>query len=128
MAESHLVVVYLLVPLWDDILMGLQSTVSSTSSPSIVQLGTLPHFLDNRKALFHRFMLNMVKGHLLQLRSHPPLFCNSKQLSIKGGVTQHPVMQREADELFAKGTIEPLTGGARFYSNTFVVFKHTCGL
>ena len=32
------------------------------------------------------------------------------------------------DELLAKGAIEPPTGGVGFYSNIFVVPKHTGGL
>ena len=48
----------------------------------------------------------MVWGHHLQLRSHPPLFC----------------------ELLAKGAIEPSSGGAGFYSSMFVVPKCTGGL
>ena len=38
------------------------------------------------------------------------------------------LLSREVDELFAKGAIEPSTGGAGFYSNVFVVYKHTSGL
>ena len=40
----------------------------------------------------------------------------------------HPVIQKEVDELLAKGAIEPSSGGARFYSSVFVVPKHTGGL
>ena len=40
----------------------------------------------------------------------------------------HPVIQKEADELLAKGAIEPSSGGAGFYSSMFVVPKHTGGL
>ena len=40
----------------------------------------------------------------------------------------HPVIQKEVDELLAKGAIEPSSGGAGFYSNVFVVPKHTGGL
>ena len=40
----------------------------------------------------------------------------------------HPVIQKEVDELLAKGAIEPSSGGAGFYSNIFVVPKHTGGL
>ena len=32
------------------------------------------------------------------------------------------------DDLLTKGANEPSTGGACFYSNTFVVPKHTGGL
>ena len=40
----------------------------------------------------------------------------------------HPVIQKEVDELLAKGAIEPSSGGAGFYSSMFVVPKHTGGL
>ena len=39
----------------------------------------------------------------------------------------HPVIQREVDELLAKGTIESSSDGAGFYSSMFVVPKHTGG-
>ena len=38
------------------------------------------------------------------------------------------IIQKEVDELLAKGAIEPSSGGAGFYSNVFVVPKHTGGL
>ena len=40
----------------------------------------------------------------------------------------HPVIQKEVDELLAKGAIEPSSGGAGFYSGVFVVATHTGGL
>ena len=64
-------------------------------------------------------ILNMVQGHHLQLRSHPPLFCNIGQFNVKA---HHPIIQ-EVDELLAKGVIEPSSGGAGFYSSLFVVPK-----
>ena len=70
----------------------------------------------------------MVWGHYLQLRSHPPLFCDFWQFNVKAAAVHHPVSQREADELLAKGTIEPSSGGAGFYSSMFVVPKCTGGL
>ena len=39
----------------------------------------------------------------------------------------HPVIQKEVDELLAKGAIEPSSGGAGFYSSVFVVPKCTGG-
>ena len=42
--------------------------------------------------------------------------------------THHPTIQKEVDELLAKGAIEPSSGGAGFYSSVFVVPKHTGGL
>ena len=40
----------------------------------------------------------------------------------------HPTIQEEVDELLAKEAVEPLIGGASFYSNVFVVPKHSGGL
>ena len=40
----------------------------------------------------------------------------------------HPVIQKEVDELLAKGAIELSLGGAGSYSSVFVVPKHTGGL
>ena len=49
----------------------LQSTTSSPLSSSVVQVGTLPQFLDQwRSSTFNRLVLNMMKGHHLQLRCH----------------------------------------------------------
>ena len=58
----------------------------------------------------------MVKGHHLQIRSCPLLFCNFKWFNIKAATSHYPVVQEEMDELLAKGTIELLTGGAVFHS------------
>ena len=71
----------------------------------------------------------MVWGHQLQLRSHPPLFCNFWQFNVKVAAAHHHIIQKEVDELLSKGVIEPCSGGAGFYSSTFVVVpKHTGGL
>ena len=40
----------------------------------------------------------------------------------------HPIIQKEVEELHAKGTIEPSSGGVGFYSSMFMVPKHTGGL
>ena len=40
----------------------------------------------------------------------------------------HPVIQKEVDELLAKGAIVPSSGDAGFYSSMFVAPKHTGGL
>ena len=69
----------------------------------------------------------MVLGHHLQLRSHPPLFCNFWQFNVKAAAAHHLVIQ-EVDELLSKGVIEPYSSGAGFYSRMFVVPKHTGGL
>ena len=70
----------------------------------------------------------MVQGHHLQLRSRPPLFCNFWHFNVKVPAAHHPFIQKEVDELLAKGAIEPSSGGAGFYSSVFVVPKHTGGL
>ena len=70
----------------------------------------------------------MVWGHHLQLRYHPPLFYNFWQFNVKAAMAHHPIIQKEVDELLAKGVIEPSSGGAGFYSNIFVVPKYTGGL
>ena len=70
-------------------------------------------------------MFNMVKGHYLQLKCCPLLFHNFKQFHIKSTPAHHSNIQKEMDELLAKGAIEPSIGGAGFYSNVFVVSKHT---
>ena len=52
----------------DGILDVLQSTTPSTSSSSVVQVGTLPNFLDQwRIIICNLFVINMVKGHHLHL-------------------------------------------------------------
>ena len=73
-------------------------------------------------------MLNRVKGYHLQLRSQSPLFCNFKWFSIMAAAAHHPIVQKEVDELLAKGPVEPSFGGAGFYSNVFFVPKCSDGL
>ena len=103
------------------------SSSSSTSAP--FQVGMLFKFLDQwRSITSNRFVLDMVQGHHLQLRSHPPLFCNFLHFNVKVPAAHHPVIQKEVDELLAKGATEPSSGGASFYSSVFVVPKHTGGL
>ena len=70
----------------------------------------------------------MIQGHHLQLRSHPPLFPNFQQFNVKAATAHLPIIQKEVDELLARGVIEPSPGGAGFYSRLFVVPKHTSGL
>ena len=73
-------------------------------------------------------MLHIVWGHHLQPWSHPPLFHYFWQFNVKAATTHYPIIQKEVDELLAKGVIEPSSGGAGFYSSLFVVSKHTGGL
>ena len=69
----------------------------------------------------------MVQGHHLQLWSCPPLFHNFWQFNVKVATTHHPI-QKEVDELLAKGVIEQSSDGADFYSSMFVIPKQTGGL
>ena len=70
----------------------------------------------------------MVWCHHLQHRSHPLLFCDFWHFNVKVAAAHYPVIQKEVDELLAKGAIEPSSGGAGFYSSVFVVPKCTGGL
>ena len=102
---------------------------SSPSSSSALQVGTFPKSLDQcRSITFNRFVLNMVRGQNLQLRSCPPLFCNLRQFNIKVVAAHHPIILKEVDELLAKGAFEPSTGEFGFCCNIFVVPKHTGGI
>ena len=57
------------------------SPSSSSSTSATFQVGMLFKFFDQWKSITsNRFVLNMVWGHHLQLRSHPPLFCTSGTL------------------------------------------------
>ena len=139
MVRSLLVVLFPPVLLSPDGKVGMQvgtpdvsqpSTSSSSSSTSApFQVGMLFKFVDQwRSITSNRFVLNMVQGHHLQLRSRPPLFRNFRHFNVKVPAAHHPVIQKEVDELLAKGAIEPSSGGAGFYSSVFVVPKHTGGL
>ena len=105
------------------------SSASSSSTPAAFQVGMIFNFFDQwRSIISKRFVLNMVWGDYLQLRSCPPLFCDFWQFNVKAAAAHHPVIQREVDKLLAKGAIEPSSGGAGFYSSMFVVPKHNGGL
>ena len=72
---------------------GIPDVIQSATSSSlfVVQACTLPNFLDQwRKITSNRFVLNIVKGHHLQLSYHPPLFCNFKWFNIKAVSSHHP--------------------------------------
>ena len=103
------------------------SCSSSSSTSATFQVGMLFKFFDQWKSITsNRFVLNKVWGHHLQLRSHPPLFHEFWHFNVKAA--HHPVIQKEVDELLAKGAIEPSSSGAGFYSIMFVVSKCTGGL
>ena len=106
-----------------------QPSTSSSSTSAPFQVGMLFKFFNQwRSITSNRFVLNMVRGHHLQRRSHPPLFHNFWHFNVMVPAAHHPVIQKEVDELLAKGAIEPSSGGASFYSSVFVVPKHTGGL
>ena len=101
----------------------------SSSTSAMFQVGMLFKFFDQWRSITSNwFVLNMVWGHHLQLRSHPSLFCDFQHFNVKVAAVHHPVIQNEAGELLAKGAIEPSSGGTGFYSSMFVVPKHTGGL
>ena len=56
----------------------------------------------------------MVQNHHLQLRFHPLLFCNFKWFNIKPDKAHDTVIQKELDELLAKGAFKPSNGDAGF--------------
>ena len=79
---------------------------SSSSSSSVLQVGTLSKFPDQwRYITLNKFILNMVKAHHLQLRCHPLLFYNFRWFDIKVDLLHHPTVQKEMDELLANSTI-----------------------
>ena len=61
-------------------------------------------------------MLTLVKGDHCLLRCYPLLFCKFKQFNIRAALGCHLVIQKEDDELLAKGAIEPSTDGAALYT------------
>ena len=62
-------------------------------------------FLINGEALHPTGLcLNMVQGHHLQFRCHPLLFCDFWHFNVKAAAAHHPVIQKEVDELLAKGS------------------------
>ena len=104
-----------------------QSTASSSSLSLVFQVDMLSHFLDQWGSITsNRNGLNMVQGHHLQLRSHPPLFRNFWQLNVTADAVPHAVIQ-EVDKLLSKGAVEPSSGSAGFYSSVLFVPKHTGG-
>ena len=105
---------------------------SSSSTSTSFQVGMLFKFFDQwRSITSNRFVLNMVQGHHLQLRSCLPLFHDFQHFNVKAAAAHHPVIQKEVDELLAKGAIEPSSGGADFnpaclwYLSVLGAFSHT---
>ena len=54
-----------------------------------------------------RCMHNMVKGHCLWLRCCPLLFHDFSWFNIKAAMAHHPIIQKEVDDMLAKGANEP---------------------
>ena len=80
----------------DGICNGLESTTSSILFSSIVHIGIPPHFLDQLRSITsHGFVLNIIKGHYLQLWCHHQLFCNFKWFNIQAPKAHCPVIQKE---------------------------------
>ena len=65
-------------------------------------------------------MLDIVKGHHLQLRFYPLLLHNFRWVNFKAATVYHPIIQKEVDKLLAKGAINPFTGDAGIYSGLFL--------
>ena len=106
-----------------------QSIASSSSSSAGFQVGMLFIFFNQwRTITSKRFVINMVWGHHIQLRTHPPLFHNFQQFNVKAAAAHHSIIQKEVDGLFSKGAIGLSSGGAGFYSSMFVIPKCTGGL
>ena len=56
----------------------------------------------------NRFVVNMVWGQCLQLRSHPPLIHDFQQFNVKAAAAHHPVIQMEVDEILLREHLNPL--------------------
>ena len=70
-----------------------QSTASLSSSSLFFQVGMLSHFLDQwRSIASNRFVLNMVQGYHLQLRSCSPMFHNLWQFNMKVAAAHHTII------------------------------------
>ena len=46
----------------------------------------------------------------------------------KAALAHHPIIQREMNELYTKGAIEPSTGAPGFYSSMYFVPNYIAGL
>ena len=72
------------------------SSSSSSSTSATFQVGRLFKFFDQwRSITSNRFVLNMVQGHHLQLRSHSPLFHDFQCFNVKVAAAHLPVIQKE---------------------------------
>ena len=81
----------------------LQSITTSPSSSYLVWVGTLPQFLDPwRSITSSKFVLNMVKGHHLQLSAMLYYYIILHLCKIKAGTAHHPIIHKDLDELLTK--------------------------
>ena len=72
----------------------LHCTTSSTASSYIMQVGRLSQLLDQwRSITSSRFVLNVFKGHHLQLKCHAWLFWNFKWFNIEVATAHHRITQ-----------------------------------
>ena len=72
------------------------SSTSPSSTSAAFQVCMLFKFFDQYRSITsNRFVLAMVQGHLLQLRSHPPLFHNFLQFNVKAAAAHHPIIHKE---------------------------------
>ena len=86
-------------------------------------------FLDQWRSIpSNRFVLNMVWGSPSFATVPSSLVPKLLVVKFQGSCSHHPNIQKEVDELLSKGTNEPSSGVAGFYSSMFVVPKHTGGL
>ena len=107
----------------DGITNVLKSTTLSPSSLSVVQVGTLPKFLEQWRGITsNRLCLILL---IVTIFSLGATLNYSIIWKFKSAAGHHPITQEEVDELLAKGATEPLTGGAGFQSNAFVVPRCT---
>ena len=98
-----------------------QSTTSLTSSSSVAQVGMVPHYLDQWRLLPTALCSIWLKATISILG--PSLCC----FVIFTGSTLMLlllIIQKEVQKLLAKVAVEPLTDGAGFHYNVFVVPKH----
>ena len=72
-------------------------------------------WIDRKNTTCNIFMLNMVKGHHLQLRCLLLLFSDLKQLNSKATVAHFVVIQNKVNELLGKGAPEQSIGVTGFF-------------
>ena len=71
---------------------------------------------------------NMLRFTIFSLGTVLPYSLSLNGLTLKVLLLIILLTRKSFDKLLANGTIETSIGGAGFYSNVFVVPKHSCGL